>query len=58
MDKTLQNKCDTAMREYPGMAADSSDKSDVSKKRVDARTKAQNNNPRNNDNPTPDNQGR
>jgi len=49
MDKERQDKCEKAMREYPGMAIDTDDEAKVTEQRVDARTKAQNNNPRTND---------
>lgn len=46
------------MRDYPGMAIDSADDEKVTEQRVDARTKAQNNNPRNTDNAMPVNPGK
>ena len=54
MDKDKdQKQCEQAMRDYPGMAIDSADDEKVTEQRVDARTKAQNNNPRNTDNAMP-----
>lgn len=58
MDKDEKKRCEDAMRDFPGMAIDSADKGEVTEKRVDARTKAQNNNPRNTDNAMPDNPGK
>ena len=54
MDKTVSDKDRVhAGREYPGVAVDRADDNKVTEKEVDARTKLQNNNPRNNDDAMP-----
>lgn len=54
MDKTVSDKERAhAGREYPGVAVDRADDNKVTEKEVDARTKLQNNNPRNNDDAMP-----
>lgn len=58
MDKEKQTNCDKAMQEYPGMAIDNADDEKVTRKTVDERTKAQNNNPRSNDDAMPTNPGK
>lgn len=54
MDKTVSDKyrANTGS-EYPGVAVDRADDNKVTEKEVDARTKVQNNNPRNNDDAMP-----
>ncbi len=54
MEKNITDKeLSKGQREYPGAAIGSADSDKVTEKEVDARTKAQNNNPRNNDDAMP-----
>lgn len=53
MNKDDKSKIKDALQDLPGAAIDSADNETVTKAEVDARTKAQNNNPRNNDDAMP-----
>ena len=53
MNKDDKSKIKEALQDLPGAAIDSADNETVTKSEVDARTKAQNNNPRNNDDAMP-----
>ena len=54
MNKDDKSKIKEALQDLPGAAIDSADNETVTKAEVDARTKAQNNNPRNNDAASPE----
>ena len=53
MNKDDKSKIKEALQDLPGASIDSADNETVTKAEVDARTKAQNNNPRNNDDAMP-----